>query len=115
MLQLYVIYVLSDSKKHSSRRLMSSFFQGFCVRFEQTMYQVVESKEKVEVCVITCSDIRKQGVSDKVIRVIVFGKNNVPQIPRGYPQASKCLLILYKLYKCIVHILPIPFEPYVRT
>ena len=53
------------------------------------MYQVVESKKKVEVCVITCSDIIKQGVSDQVIRVIVFGKDNVSQIPRGSPLASK--------------------------
>ena len=63
------------------------------------MYQVVESKENVEVCVITCSD----DMSDEVIRVIVFGKDNVLQIPPGSPLASKCLFILYKLYKCIVH------------
>ena len=58
--------------------------------FEQTVYQVVESKKKVEVCVITCSDIRNQvNMSDEVIRVIVFGKDNVLQIPLGSPLASK--------------------------
>ena len=61
-----------------------NLFPEPCVRFEETVYDVVESEEKVEVCVIICSDI-----SDEVIEVHVFGYANVSQIPPGSAVASK--------------------------
>ena len=65
-----------------------NLFSEPCVRFEETLYNVVESEEKVEVCVITCS-----GISDEVIQVHVFGYANVSQIPPGSALASKLITI----------------------
>ena len=48
------------------------------------MYEVLELKEKVEVCVITCNDI-----GDEIIEVRVIGDDNILQIPPGSALASK--------------------------
>ena len=47
------------------------------------MYDVVEADEKVEVCVVNCSDI-----GDNVIKAHVFGPND-EKIPPGAALASK--------------------------
>ena len=58
------------------------------------MYDVVEEDEKVEVCVITCSDI-----GDRVIKVHVFGPND-EKIPPGAAIASKLLYYMYVQCTC---------------
>ena len=69
-------------------------FLGLCIKFEQTVYEVVESEERVEVCVMTCSDISNQvNTTDEVIEVSVFGDDNVIQIPPGSEIASELPLV----------------------
>ena len=55
-----------------------------CIQFDKTVYDVVEADEKVETCVIACSDI-----GDSVIKAHVFGHDDVPHIPSGARIASK--------------------------
>ena len=66
-----------------------NFFPVPCIQFKETVYDVVEADEEVEVCVITCSDI-----ADRVIKAHVFGPSEnvyipIPQIPPGSMLASK--------------------------
>ena len=69
-----------------------NFFPVPCIQFEQTVYDAVEADEKVEVCVVNCSDI-----ADSVIKVHVFGPND-EKIPLGAAIASKLLCIQVDMY-----------------